>query len=41
VSQLYFDYQLYDVNFIACKGIRFPITNPKNGKYYVAPLLMS
>ncbi len=41
VSQLHSDYQLHDVYFVACKAIRFPITNPKNGKYYVAPLLMS
>lgn len=41
VSELHSDYQLHDVNFIACKAIRFPITNPKNGQYYVAPLLMS
>lgn len=41
VSELHSDYQLYDVYFIACKAIRFPITHPKNGKYFVAPLLMS
>jgi hypothetical protein len=41
VSELRAGCELVDVDDIACKAIRFPMTLPINGKYFVTPLLMS
>jgi hypothetical protein len=41
VSELRAECELVDVDDIACKAIQFSMTLPKNGKYFVTPLLMS
>ncbi len=41
VSELRIECELIYVDGIACKAIRFPMIQPKNGKYFVTPLLMS
>lgn len=40
-SELCIECELIYVDGIACKAIRFPMIQPKNGKYFVTPLLMS
>lgn len=41
VFELRAECELISVDRIACKAIGFLMTQPKNGKYFVTPLLMS